>query len=248
MTLLVITLLVGILLNNLGVFSCIAKKKSDCNEGRRQELEKLEIMDMENSEMNEKVVERTKAVTIGERVQTILKSQGIESELDEDGDILFEYHFKNFLLEEARGTDFFCLSVGYRMELDEQNMMRFLKVANQLHFQYRMVRMACLENGIKFMVEALVFPEMDIKRLLSFSLTLLDAAIEESSKLFREFDEGMNHPNEERRPASIIGFHEAREQMLEEKEGREAYKQETAEKRPSQGASPSIGFNSSRYK
>lgn len=198
--------------------------------------------------MNENEAAETKAVTIGDRVEAILKSQGIESEQDEDGEILFEYHFKKYLLEEAKSTDFFCLSAGYGMEIDEQKMMRFLKVANQLHIRYRMVRMACLEDGIKFTVEALMFPEMDIKQLLTFSLTLLDAAIEESSKLFKELCEEENRSDEENRSASIIGFHKAQELILEEKKGSEADKQEADENDSSHSGAPSIGFNSNRYR
>ena len=236
MNVLVICLLVGTLLNSLGLFYCIRGNKR--GERRRMKLEKLERMEM--NEMKNKA--ESEDVTVGEKVQAILKSQGIKYELDEDEDVCFEYHFTSFLLEQSKSTDYFCLTVGIRMGINEKEMMRFLQVANQLQISYKMVRMICFENGIKLSVETMVFPGMDLKHLLSYSLYLLEAAVEESSKLYKGSDEKESLPN------SIIGFNEVQEQMLPDNKEDEAKEEEPAEKETSGCRAPSIGFNSSRYR
>ena len=180
----------------------------------------------------------TQVDTVGERAKSVLTQQGIPVTIDEDGDICFEYHFRNYLLEEANSTDFFRLSVSIGVEIDEQNMMRFLKVANQLHIQYRMIRMACFEEGIKFSVETVLYPELDLKHLLSFSLFLLETSVVESRKLYEK----------EKQSDSTIDFHEAQELMLEGKRGNESGKKEPVDKELSKNSTPSIGFNSSRYR
>ena len=202
-------------------------------------LKKLE--DMEKNEMKNNA--EGEEPTVGEKIQAILKSQGIESELDEDGDVCFEYHFKDFLLEESKGTDFFILTTSFKVEMDERDKMRFLKVANQMHISYRMARMTCVDGGIKFSVETILNPEMDLKPLLSFSLYLLDVVVEESSKLYKELGE-----KEESLPDSIIGFHEAQEQTMSDNKEGETKEEEPAEKEASDSRTPSIGFNSSRYR
>lgn len=245
MSIVFFVLVFGIIMNSIGLFSCFSKNEEQKQEDKKKNLIDSDDMEedvKENNNLVEETYTKDETPTVGERVQEILKAQGIPFEIDNDGDVCFEYHFHSCILEQSKSTDYFCLTIGFGFEINEQEMMRLLQVANQLHIRYKMVRMVCFENGIKFSVESLLFPGMDLQHLLSYSLFLLEAVVNESSKLYKGSSGKENIHN------STIGFYEAQDQMTQNKKENEAEKNESDEKEPSDSKAPSIGFNSSRYR
>ncbi len=220
-------LLFGILLNGVGLFSCFGKEKELIEEEKRC-LINLEDMEKGNTEMSDPIeedAEKRETTTIGERVQEILKAQGIPFEIDEDGDVCFEYHFYRFLLNNSKSTTCFYLELGFSEDFDEQTKLKYLYAANYLHATYRLVRMVVYESHFVFSVEAFTSPDTDLKNLLHISLCLLEEAYTELTKMVSEQEKKHEEtPN--------TGFFQAQEQTQE---------------RP-QSQPPSIGFNSSLYK
>ena len=127
-------LLFGILLNGVGLCSCFGKEK-ELIEEEKGCLINLEDMEKGNTEMSDPIeedAEKRETTTIGERVQEILKAQGIPFEIDEDGDVCFEYHFYRFLLNNSKSTTCFCLELGFSEDFDEQTKLKYLYAANNL--------------------------------------------------------------------------------------------------------------------
>ena len=130
-------------------------------------------------------------MTVGERVQEVLKAQGIPFEIDEDGDVCFEYHFHRYLLNKSKSTNGFFLDLAFREEFDEQSRMMYFQAANCLHAMYRLVKMTIYENDVVFSVDSFVSSNTDYKRLLHISLSLLEDAYNELGKMVSGQKEGM---------------------------------------------------------
>lgn len=169
----------------------------------------------------------SKEQTVGERAKAVLTQQGIPFTVDDDGDLAFEYHFRRYFLSCINESNFFCLTVYFDFDTDDQGREAMLHVANSLHYRMKLVRMVCYADFISFSVESMVFPNADFQQLLRVSLQFLECAYEESQKHFSEFQ------NAQKQSPSAIGF---TAQSSDEKT-------ETA----TACQSPSIGFNSSRY-
>ena len=222
-------LLFGILLNGVGLFSCFSKDNEQIQEEKRlimSDLESIRSDATDNSSSVEEVVAKNETPTVGERVQEILKAQSIPFEIDEDGDVCFEYHFYRFVLNNSKSTTCFCLDLGFSEDFDEQTKLKYLYAANNLHATYRLVRMVVYESHFVFSVEAFTSPDTDLKNLLHISLYLLEEAYNELTKMVSEQEK----KHEE--PIPNTGFFQAQDQM-----------QEHPQSQP-----PSIGFNSSLYK
>lgn len=166
--------------------------------------------------------------TVGERTKAVLTQQGIPFTIDDDGELSFEYHFRKYCLSDIDDDGYFCLSAYFEFNADERERDAMLHVANGLHYQMKLVRIVCFADSISFSVESMVSPDTDFQQLLRVSLQLLECAYEESRKHFAEYQGAQTQP------ASAIGF---TAQSTEEKA-------ETA----TACQSPSIGFNSSRYR
>jgi len=235
-----------VILGGIGIYSRVADYKNYIKEDEKEDLDKLEKI--ENEDMNkensiETIPVENELQTVGEKVQAVLRAQSIPFELDEEGDILFEYHFNKYLLSQAKSDNYYCLSSSYGYEFSDKEWMDVLGFANNLHHRYRMIRMACFKKSFTFSVETLAFPGTDYKLLLGFSLDLIETALDDFGKFLRETEEGQGDPS------STIGFHEAQKQQEQQSEGGEGDKETQSDKREiSISQSPSIGFNAPKYK
>ena len=234
MSIVFFVLLFGIILNGVGLFSCFSKEKEQIQEEKRC-LINLDDMDAtENTVPVEEIPVKKETTTVGERVQEVLKAQSIPFEIDEDGDVCFEYHFHRFVLSNSKSTNCFSLDFGFREDFDEQERERYLYAANYLHAMYRLIRMTVYENDFVFSLDSFISPDTDFKKLLQISLCLLEEAYSELEKMVSRLEE------EQQKSNSTVGFHEAQEKMLQARKGNEA-EGETSDKVESP-------INSNRYR
>jgi hypothetical protein len=175
-------------------------------------------------------------------VQEVLKAQGIPFEIDEDGDVCFEYHFRRYILNKSKSSNGFFLDLAFRADFDEQRRMKYFQAANCLHAMYRLVKMTVYENDFVFSVDSITSSETDYKHLLRLSLDLLEDAYNELGKIISEQEK------EQKKQVSTIGFYQAMEQMQQEKEENKLEEQPSEETERPQSQPPSIGFNSTIYK
>ena len=188
------------------------------------------------------IVSAEEEKTVGERVQEVLKSQGIPFEIDEDGDVCFEYRFHRFVLNKSQSTNGFFLDMGFNENLDEQRRMMLLKAANFLHGTYRLIKMTVYESAFVFSVDSIISHDTDYKHLLRISLDLLEEAYNELGKIISRQEKEQN------KQVSTIGFYQALEEMQQEKGENKLEVQPLEETEHLQSQPPSIGFNSPKYK
>ena len=244
MSIVFFVLIASIIITSLGLFSCLSEKP--------EETENLGKKNMEEEEMKIDIADeilpvettptRKEEMTVGERVQKVLKDQGIPFEIDEDGDVCFEYRFHRFVLNKSQSTNCFFLDMGFNENLDEQRRMMLLHAANYLHGMYSLIKMTVYESAFVLSVDSLTSSETDYKHLLRLSLDLLEDAYNELGKIIS------GQEKEQKKQVSTIGFYQALEQMQQEKGENKLEEQPSEETERPQSQPPSIGFNSTIYK
>ena len=234
-----------VVLGGIGIFSRVAEYKNHIEEEEKEDLVKLE--QMENDDMNkDNSIENTpvedELQTVGEKVQAVLKAQGIPFDIDEEGDVCFEYRFHRYVLNKSQSTNGFFLDLAFGEKFDEQSRMIYIQAANCLHAMFRLIKMTVYENGFVISMDSITPSNTDYKQLLRISLNLLEEAYNELGKILSSEKE------EQSKPVSTIDFNEAQQQMRQESEKGTTDEMQSEEKENTISQSPSIGFNAPKYK
>lgn len=118
-------------------------------------------------------------------VVNILKKQGIESELDKDGDLHFQLHYLNYIFEtDDEDKNWFRLTLPYIYEIEEKDdMLSIMQAINQNNLSLKCVKCFMSGNWVHISIESFIGINEEFDEIFHRSISACESAYMDIRKL-----------------------------------------------------------------
>lgn len=111
-------------------------------------------------------------------VMGILKKQGVESELDKDGDLNFQLHYLNYIFEsDDEDKNWFRLTLPYIYEVEEKDdVLSIMYAINQINMSLKCVKCFMSGNWLHVSIESFVCTNEEFDKIFHRSVSACESA------------------------------------------------------------------------
>lgn len=118
-------------------------------------------------------------------VMDILKKQGIENELDKEGDLNFKLHYLNYIFEsDDEDKNWFRLTLPYIYEIEEKDdMLSIMQAINQTNMSLKCVKCFMSGNWVHVSIESFIGINEVFEEIFHRSISICESAYMDIRKL-----------------------------------------------------------------